>query len=379
MTSTAKADLRITDVIAHPLRAKLPQAQVTSQGDWPALDICVVEVRTDAGITGWGECLARSSSVAYAAIVERLLKPAVLGRDPLDAAALWRAMRRPLTGRTGGMQIEAIAGVDIALWDIAGKVAGLPLAKLLGGIGRTRVLAYASSINWGDDARAEAETRTAVARGFRSIKVKIGGPPAAAIRRAELIRKVAGDDLELSVDANWAFNVDEATLVGEALAALRYSWFEEPIAAEDIDGYARLRARTRVRLAAGESDFTVADARDLIATRSVGVIQPDVARSGGVSETRRIADLADAFHVAYCPHVGWSGAICAAASLQLAAYAPNFHAFECMVFDNPLREALLVSRAGSFQDLREGLSDVPQGPGLGVEIDRDALARYRAS
>ena len=134
-----------------------------------------------------------------------------------------------------------------------------------------------------------------------------------------------------------------------------------------------------MRLAAGESDFTAEDARELIATRSVGVIQPDVARAGGVTETRKIADLAAAFHVAYCPHVGWSGAICAAASLQLAAYAPNFHAFECMVFDNPLREALLAKRAGSFEDLREGHCEVPQGPGLGVEIDRDALARHRAT
>jgi galactonate dehydratase len=278
--------------------------------------------------------------VAYAAIVDRLLKPAVVGKRALDIAARWQDMRRPLTGRTGGMQVEAIAGVDIALWDIAGKAAGLPLHRLLGGMGRPRVLAYASSINWGDDARAEAETRAVLARGFRSIKVKIGGPPAKAIRRAELIRKVAGDDVELSTDANWAFNVDEAAAVGDALAGLGYSWFEEPIRPEDLDGYAALRARTRVRLAAGESDFTAEDARELIATRSVGVIQPDVARAGGVTETRRIADLADAFHVAYCPHVGWSGAICAAASLQLAAYAPNFHAFECMVFDNPLLDRL---------------------------------------
>jgi len=370
--------MKIVDVIAHPLRAKLPTVQTTSQGDWPALDIAVVEVVTDSGLTGWGEILGRSSSVAYAAIVDRLLKPAVVGKRALDIAARWQDMRRPLTGRTGGMQVEAIAGVDIALWDIAGKAAGMPLHALLGGIGRERVLAYASSINWGDDARAEAETKACVERGFRSIKVKIGGPPRAAIKRAELVRRVAGDEVELSVDANWAFNIDEAVQVGDALAELGYAWFEEPIKPEDLAGYAALRAKTRVRLAAGESDFTVEQARDLIATRSVGVIQPDVARAGGVTHTRRIADLADVFNVAYCPHVGWSGAICAAASLHLAAYAPNFHAFECMVFDNPLREELLVARAGSFRDLRDGMCDVPRGPGLGVEIDRKALARLRA-
>jgi D-galactarolactone cycloisomerase len=372
------ADLRITEVIAHPLRATLPTTQRTSQGDWPALDIAVVEIRTDAGITGWGECLARTSSLAYAAVIDHVLKPVLIGRNPFDNANLWRAMRARLTGRAGGMLIESIAGVDIALWDIAGKVAGLPVHRLLGGAGRGNVFAYASSINWGDDARAEAETRDCLARGFKAIKVKIGQPVRDAIARAELIRKVAGPEIKLSVDANWAFDLDEATRVGEALAALDYWWFEEPIVPEDVEGYRLLRQRTRVRLAAGESDFTATQARDLIATRSVGVIQPDVARAGGISETRRIAELAEAFHVAYAPHVGWSGALCAAASVQLAAAQPNFLVYECMVFDNPLREALLVKRVGSYQDLRNGEIDVPTGPGLGVEVDLDALARFRS-
>jgi len=266
--------------------------------------------------------------------------------------------------------------VDIALWDIMGKAAGLPVHRLLGGVGRAEVFAYASSINWGDDARAEAETRDCLARGFRAIKVKIGQTPRAAIARAELVRKVAGPDIRLSVDANWAFDIDEATEVGEALAALGYWWFEEPIPPEDIEGYRLLRQRTKVRLAAGESDFVATQARDLLATRSVGVIQPDAARAGGITETRRIADLADAFHVAYAPHVGWSGALCAAASVQLAAAQPNFLVYECMVFDNPLREELLVSRVGSHRDLVGGNVAVPQGPGLGVEVDRDALARF---
>ena len=372
----ASADLRISDVIAHPLRAILPDAQRTSQGDWPSLDIVVVEVRTDAGIVGWGECLARTSSPAYAAAVETILKPVLVGRNPFETASLWRAMRGRLTGRAGGMLVESIAGVDIALWDIMGKVAGLPVHRLLGGAGRRQILAYASSINWGDDARAEAETRDCLARGFRAIKVKIGQTPRAAIARAELIRKIAGPEVRLSVDANWAFDLDEATQVGDALAALDYWWFEEPIVPEDIDGYRRLRERTKVRLAAGESDFVATQARDLIATRSVGVIQPDVARAGGITETRRIADLADAFHVAYAPHVGWSGAICAAASVQLAAAQPNFLVYECMIFANPLREDLLARRVGSFQDLVDGHATVPDGPGLGVEIDRDALARF---
>jgi L-alanine-DL-glutamate epimerase-like enolase superfamily enzyme len=184
--------------------------------------------------------------------------------------------------------------------------------------------------------------------------------------------------VKLSVDANWAYDLDEAVEVAAGLADLGYWWFEEPLVPEDVAGYRMLRAKSRVRLAAGESDFTVEQARDLVSERLVGVIQPDVARAGGISETRRIADLADAFHVAYAPHVGWSGAICAAASLQLAAYAPNFLTFECMVFANPLRDAFTTPLAGDRTQLEDGQLVVPQAPGLGVEVDRAALARFRA-
>jgi L-alanine-DL-glutamate epimerase-like enolase superfamily enzyme len=374
----SKAGLKISDVIAHPLRVTLEKAQRTGFGDYPVIELVVVEIRTDAGVTGWGECLGRSGSPAYADAVHRLLKPLLVGRNPLDSAALWQTMQRRLSGRSGGMLIEAIAGADIALWDIAGKVANLPVHRLLGSMGRTHVDAYASSINWYDDAQAEAETRAALALGFKQIKVKIGRPVAAAIRRAELIRKIAGDDIKLSTDANWAFSLDEAVAVGEALHVLGYTWFEEPIAPEDAQGYAQLRAKTRVRLAAGESDYTVWHASELIAARSVGIIQPDVARAGGISETRRIAELARAFHVAYAPHVGWSGALCVAASLQLAAAMPAFETFECMVYANPLRDALTTAPVGDRQHLVQGQAEVPQGPGLGVEMNLDVLNRHRA-
>jgi galactonate dehydratase len=372
-------EIAITDVIAHPLRAVLAKAQRTGAADFPAIEIVLVEIRTDSGVVGFGECLGRTGSPAYAEAIHRILKPVLVGRNPLDSQALWRAMHRRLSGRSGGMLMEAIAGVDIALWDIAGKAAGLPVHRLLGSMGRARVDAYASSINWFDDAQAEAETRDCLARGFRQIKVKIGKPVDQAIRRLELIRTVAGDAVKLSADANWAYDVDEAAKVGDAMAALDYWWLEEPIVPENVAGYAALRARTKVRLAAGESDFTAWHARELIERQAVGVIQPDVARAGGISETRRIADLAHAFHVAYAPHVGWSGAICVAASLQLAAAAPNFLTYECMAFANPLREALTTAPVGDSRFLVEGQSAVPQGPGLGVAIDWDVVARHRAA
>lgn len=367
----------IARVVAHPLRAVLPSAQRTSQGDWTAIELVIVEVETADGIVGVGECLARRGAPAYARFIETVLAPLLLGEDPLDRRRLWARMRAVLTGRTGGMLLEAIAGIDIALWDLAGKAAGLPVAKLLGGIGRTAIPAYASSINWLDDEAVEAEVASALAAGFRQIKVKAGRPIGAAIERARLVRRLAGDAVGLSVDANWAYDVDDAVRVGRALADLGYAWFEEPIRPEDRQGYRILREKLPIRLAAGESDFCVADAAELVADRSIGLVQPDVARSGGISETWRIAELAGSFGVAYAPHVGWSGAVCVAASLQLAAAAENALVFECMVYDNPLRQALLAEPVGDPATLRDGCLPIPDGPGLGVALDRDALAAHR--
>jgi galactonate dehydratase len=368
---------RITQIIAHPLRATLAKVQRTSQGDYPAIELVVVEVVTSDGVVGFGEALARRGAAGYARLIDEVLGPRLIGKDPADRRAHWKAMRAALSGRPGGQLVEAIAGVDIALWDIAGKQAGMPVHKLLGGIGRTEVAAYASSINWLDDATVEAEVIAALKAGFREIKVKLGHPLKDAIARARFIRKLAGDDIALYVDANWAYDVDDALIVGRALADLGYGFFEEPIAPHDREGYRRLAQHLPIRLAAGESDYVASEALIMLQDRSLGLIQPDVTRSGGITETWRIAELAAAFNTAYAPHVGWSGAICVAASLQLAAAAESFRTFECMVYENPLRDAFAHPIVGEGSQLTDGKLAVPQGPGLGIEIDRDALKRFR--
>jgi D-galactarolactone cycloisomerase len=376
-TSAPAAAGRISQVTAHPLRAALPTPQRTSQGDWAAIELVVVEVETDQGLVGFGECLGRRGASAYARFIDGVLGPQIVGQDPLDRRKLWNAMRGVLTGRVGGMLVEAIAGVDIALWDIAGRAAGIPVAKLLGGVGRSAVPAYASSINWFDDAAVEQEVAAALAAGFRQIKVKIGRSVPASIDRIRLVRRLAGDAIGLSVDANWAYDFDDAVRVGRALEECGYAWFEEPLRPEDRKGYRMLRDKLDVRLAAGESDFNAIDAVAMLADRSISLIQPDVSRAGGISETWRIAELAQTFNVTYAPHVGWSGAICVAASLQLAAAAENCLAFECMVYRNPLREALLEEPVGDPATMVDGALPIPAGPGLGITIDRAALAAHR--
>jgi D-galactarolactone cycloisomerase len=357
----------------------LRKVQRTSQGDYPAIEILVAEAHGSNGLVGWGEGLCRRGVKGYAILAEETLVPRLLKQDARDRRRLWTSMRSALTGRPGGQLIEAIAAIDIALWDLVGRSCNQSIASLLGGMGRKRVPAYASSINWLDDATAEAEIASALKAGFREIKVKTGMPVKAAIDRARLARRLAGDDVALYVDANSIYDVDDAMQVGRVLADLGYGFFEEPIVAHDRAGYAKLARNLPIRLAAGESDYVASEALNLLSDRSIGLIQPDVARSGGVSETWRIAELAASFHTAYAPHVGWSGGICVAASLQLAAAAETTRTFECMVYENPLRDPIAKAPVGEASGLVDGQIAVPQGPGLGIEIDRDVLAEHRVT
>jgi galactonate dehydratase len=265
----------------------------------------------------------------------------------------------------------------MAIWDIMGKACGLPVHKLLGSSGRARVKAYASSISWGDDEVAAAQTERALAAGFDAIKIKVGPPIGKALARAAFIRRIAGDAIELTADANSGFDFDHSVRLGRGLADLGYEWLEEPLIPEDNEGYLRLRHAVPLRVALGESDHTVYDSRALITAGAVGVIQPDPARAGGLTETRRIGLLAYAFNVPFAPHVGFCGAVCAAAGLHLAAALPNFLTYEAMTFANLMRQELATVDVTDPRLLEDSTLPVPTGPGLGIEIDRDFVSRYR--
>lgn len=369
-TPFAKVDLAITDVIAHPVTQTVERA-VTSWGAYDKVSMVLIEVQTDAGITGVGECLGRFAPEAYAEAVRSLYRPKLIGKNPLDIGKHAAVLRRSLSGRAGGMAQEAVAGVDIALWDILGKVAGLPIYRLLGGVGRQLIDCYASSVGWVDGDEAQRDIEGFLALGFKSIKIKTGLSVPRAIKRIEQMRKIAGDGVGLSVDANWAYSVEQAMVVGRALEANGYEWFEEPIRPEDTDGYRRLAEKLDVPLACGESDFNADQSLPLVRDRVISVIQPDVSRSGGITETSKIARLADAFDVQYAPHVGFSGIVCEMASLHLAAAAPNLRAFECCNTGNHFRE--IGDIGPGITRLVDGKVPVPNRPGLGIEIDWDKV------
>jgi L-alanine-DL-glutamate epimerase-like enolase superfamily enzyme len=371
--------MRIAEIIAHPLAIPVaPGEHKTAWGEYSSIGIVVVEIRTDDGLVGWGEALSRKNPRASALLIDEVYSPVLIGQDPTPIGRHWQAMYRQMSGRAGGAGLEAVAALDIALWDILGKSLGQPVHRLLGGMGRRTVASYASAVSWQAPATAERQLELCLARGFRSIKLKLGAPVAEAIAWARAVRDRVGPAVELSADANWAFDVADAARLADALHELDFVWLEEPLPPEDVAGYARLAAKTKIRLAAGESEHVASVARDLLASGAVGIFQPDCTRAGGISETRRIADLADAYGVAFAPHVGGGGAVSAAANLQLAAAMPNFRTFECMIFSNALRTELVTAPVGDAAALVDGEVPVPDGPGLGIEIDRGALARLRA-
>ncbi|KAA0971180.1 mandelate racemase/muconate lactonizing enzyme family protein [Aureimonas fodinaquatilis] len=370
--------MKIIQVNAIPLSMPIaPGEHRTWWGDYPSISIVLVEVVTDEGIKGYGEGLARYCPQSYAMLVEKLLAPQYIGKDPFEVESLWQRAFRSHSGKSGGMLMEAISAIDIALWDIMGKALNQPIHRLLGTCGRTEVDAYASSISWNAEDKAAEQVEAATRQGFKMIKVKLGAPADDAIAWCRKVRDMVRPDIKLCADANFAYSLDEAIKVANALHELDFYWFEEPLIPEDIDGYKRLRTASPMMIVAGESEHTSFGARELIASRSVGMIQPDCTRAGGITETRKIANTAYAFNVGYAPHIGGGGAVSAAANLQLSAAMPNFVIFESMIFPSALRDELATEPVGSI-DLKTGKVNVPQGPGLGIELDFDVVDRLRS-
>jgi D-arabinonate dehydratase/D-galactarolactone cycloisomerase len=341
----------------------------------------LVRIETDVGIDGIGECLVRLAPRATGTLVEELAQ-ILLGRDPRDVEPIWDMLYATMRqrGHVRGTMLEAMSGIDIALWDILGKDAGLPVCKLLGGQYRDRLWCYASSLRMRDLPTIVQEATRYVEQGFTAMKLKIGRDLRRTYASIAAVREAIGNDIALSVDANCAYDVATATRVGRQLEDHGIQWFEEPLPPDDVDGYAELARSLDVPVAAGECEFTRWGVKDLLVRRSVDIIQPDVARAGGLSECRRIGALSSAFNIPYAPHTGSSSAVCMAASIQLAAALPNFLIYEFMRSDwsaqeeNPLRQRLVKQPVELFE---KGHILVPDRPGIGVELDEQIVNRYR--
>ena len=348
----------------------------------------LVRIRTEEGIDGVGECMVRLTPTATRDIV-RDLAPMLVGRDVLDREAIWELLYGTMMnrGHSRGFYTEAISGIDIALWDCAAKTLDVPLYTLLGGRHHQKLKAYASSLRFGEMDVVVAQALEFKARGYRSMKIKIGRNlerPELDIDFVRTIREAVGEDIQLMVDANCAYGEDVATAmrVGRAMQDLGIYWFEEPLSPDNIDGNAQLAAALDIRIALGEADFMMYGAREFIARKAVDIFQPNISRTGGITEARRIAALLQAYHIPYAPHTGSCSAVCLAATLQFAVSLPNFLIFESMQSDwskaqpNPLRHDLLKQPVEVFKD---GYMVIQERPGIGVELNEDVVDKWRVA
>jgi len=364
---------------------------VSDFGRLRTFDAAILRVETDSGLIGWGEGKnAAGSAGNYAALVHLLnheFGPRLIGRDAAEITPIWedlyngsragaaaaRGHALPELARRG-ITIAAISAIDIALWDIRGKALDQPIWALLGGRSAERLPAYASG-GWADAAGIGAQLQSYIdAGGYRAVKMRVGSMderPQVSADRVKAARKAIGPDVELMVDAHGTYTVAEAKRFAHLVADCDLAWFEEPITADDRAGLAEFRASTMIPVAIGESECTRFDFAALIAGRAADILQPDPAFCGGITEAMRIATLASSFNLRLAPHL-WAGAPCFFAGLHVLAAAPAGYIVEFSVGANPMIHTL--SRAPVR--VEGGTIAVPDGPGLGLDMDTEMIARY---
>ncbi len=385
--------MKITRIASHVLSCGMPEMLGYSQQYYCRRTAHLVEVETDEGVTGWGECFGPGAvAVANKGIVEGVIQPMVLGADPLDRDVIWHRVYNLLRdhGRKG-MPLQAISGVDIALWDISGKVAGLPLHKLIGGTHRNDVPVYGYGMMLRPEGVSEMAARfrdeAAAIReaGFVAAKMKLGLGPEDDVRLAEAVRRGVGADFRFMADANHCYTTGDAFYVGRALEELGAYWFEEPVAPEDLDGYRELRRGLKINIAGGETEFNRWGWRTILENRGLDIAQPEVCALGGISEYLRVLALCHAHHTPVVNHV-WGSAVAVATNLHLLAAMPTLpgglNPWEPMLeFDtteNVFRDDLLVDPLDIQGQVKRngGRVAIPTAPGLGVLPDRGFVRRY---
>ena len=382
--------MKITDVRTMLLSVPIPPERRwrSDFGTNVKSQAAIVVVETDEGLTGYGE--AKGSPAVMRTIIETRLKPILLGQNPTRVEYLWELMysgsRTELALKYGrpyashglrGETMCAISGVDVALWDIAGKALGVPVYRLLGGMVRDRIRGYGSG-GWAGPGRAGEELLGYIEKGFTAVKMRVGGLddddfPARSIARLREVREAIGPKNDLAMDAHGALTVNQAVQLARLAEEFRISWFEEPVmVADDLHGLAEVRQRTTIPISTGENEATRFAFQDILDARAADILQPDIAIAGGLTETRRIAVLAHARGIVVAPHV-WGSALLWAASLQFAAATPNCVIFEFCQAYAPLLYDLITTPVAVDRD---GYVTVPEGPGLGVELQPDLEKKY---
>ena len=390
---TQELRMKITKIISHVLSCDMPEELGYSQQYYTKRTAHIVEVQTDEGVTGWGECFGPGAiAIANKTIVEKVIQPMVLGDDPIDRDVIWHKVYNLLRDHgQKGMALQSLSGVDIALWDIAGKVANLPIHKLIGGAHRTRVDVYGYGMMLKREsvadhvARFRDEAAAIKDAGFAAAKMKLGLGPKKDVALAQAVRDGVGPDFRFMADANHCYTTSDAFYVGRALDELDAYWFEEPVAPEDHDGYRELRAGLSTNISGGEAEFNRWGWRAILENRGLDIAQPEMCALGGISEYLRVLALCHAHFTPVVNHV-WGSAVAVATNLQLLAAMPpmpgGLHPWEPLLeFDtteNRFRDDMLSVPLDIQGQVKAsgGSVAIPIGPGIGVEPDRDFLTRF---
>lgn len=337
---------------------------------WPSMDTLLIRIETDEGVEGWGEAFGFISCATTRRAVETLIAPLCTGKDPRNIAGLMDELARKLHnfGRSGAVAY-ALSGIDIALWDIAGKLAGKPIYRLLSGTNVSELPAYASLLRYGDADIVARAAALAIARGFANIKIhEIGTTEVAAARQA------IGPGIPLTVDMNCPWTCCDALKMAEAWKPYDVFWMEEPIwPPDDFSALAKFAEKSPIRLAAGENAGSLQEFERLIDIGKVAFVQPSVTKVGGISEMLRIVKLAQSRGVTVALHSPYFGPGLAATVHLIAGLMPSSFVewYFCDLEARPF--------GGEIDANRTGKVIVPQAPGLGVGPDHDAITRYRVS
>ncbi len=378
MSSDMSSDLRITDIQAFPTSFPIPPENRVALGIGTAIkrDAVVVKVTTAGGLVGWGESHHGRAHTAVAKLIETTLKQLVLGMDAHDVVGVWKKIydKQLASHGMGAGTCLAMSGIDCALWDIRGKAAGLPIYKLLGGR-RKAVPAYAGGVSLGfqEPGKLLEELQKSLSKGYKAVKLRVGDSPKRDLERIRAVRKACGDDLVILTDANIGYSVEDVRQVMPGMDELNVSWLEEPFPAHDYRSYALARGFGRTPLAAGENHYTRFEFNRVLEDGSITILQPDLSKTGGLTETLRIAAMASAYKLPIHPHSSMTG-LNHAISVHFLAAIDNGGYFEGD-----------VSKANKFRDeLSSNPCEVDKDgnvwpidkPGLGLEVDEAFLKKH---
>lgn len=370
--------ITITDVKTITLKAPIAQQVKMSFGSMQYRPGMIVQVFTNKGIIGIGETWVNYpfwASDERKATIEKGIKPLLINENPLNVSKLYRKMYQNLNrlglqwGATGPV-MQAISGIEIALWDIAGKYYAKPVYELLGGAFEKGFKIYGSGLG---PHKPEETAAKCVQQGIKAVKLKVGFGEKVDLRNAQAVREAIGRDGTFMVDANMGWTPQEAIRMINKLEQFGIEFVEEPVSHDNLEGLATISSSVLTPVAAGENVYTRYGFKQILAKNAVSIVQPDITKTGGILESKVICEMADAWGLKWAPHF-FGNAVGLAATLHLFAATPGGMFVEYDATENPLRDKILKKPF----TINNGYIEVPSGPGLGIELDEEAIKRYSA-